>query len=1157
MHNHRHQAQFPSPLLIPPESIPDAIAEQQLLATVLSEDIHSSDIYRRSLLGASAAPVVVSTATLGRLAQIHDAVVAGIQAAVAAWYRTDGRLLRLDARAVRLLRTPLLARAPYDRGAIGTLRPDVLHSADDGRLLVCEINARFPLNGFLVSARAARHLHTRALTADSLFARLQLAAAGACLSLVDALKARFDPHKPLFVLHHAETPHDLDALGREFGMHLVHCGPNDLGLSDSTVGESGAETQSLIDIRTGIVIEQVVLELTQDELLSLSDPIQDALADLSARGRSLNDLRTIFIAHDKRLLAVLCDARRQLPDLDPEIATTLSQCIVPTLLASQYERPFPFSQSAVLKPCSLGKGVGIVMEHTCASPAEFAAHVCQAAQHEAQRPFVVQPYVAQQLVAAQDCAGAEHTGLRLVGTLLSLDGVFYGPGVFRASASELVALGRGGLALFPMTRLGAVPAAARVCAAALGAVDAKAVRAALALHGVALVGLDAGMKLSDRSRFQSLVMEDLGGRPRQHNSTAVDFVWDISVQQSLHQQPQQHQQPATSQQKPPLARSQTDEEFDIHTDSSFEDPPPRCVVLAVLRGDRRGGGLTSIACVSKVLATLDPVTIAILRRTLVRWIVPPEFIQTKNTNELLDDTQHSHQSILAPVLISDTRIRFRRDIIDTTHLPPLEATQFWKAFASLETAFHRECNLEENTFLLPEQTLLFLDNQTFVHRRSRVHDPNRLLWRIRYDPEQRPELDRVLIAASKHAWYKQQEDWCKLATWRVGDKAQLQQNIAESFETHFKGRGGLYWSPTGGTTTAATAAHLAVMPSTNTENSAQRSMLRNLYRQFGLLLDRDTVCVNLFASGNLMRSLEVQGEILVGSDATQLPVGSLSTDADAVSCSLHFGATMLMGWGSRLVQLAAFCQVNSIVLATVKTVVHGGEVLTTEQRALLRRVCHPECRLMAVYGSAECGVFALGESEADGNTLERYRVIEDGVHLEILSGGGSSEVEETEKDDSQMVAVPDGEFGRLVVTNLIRTEHPLVRFDTGDEVRFVSPVRDVIEVRGRHQRSMSMTFGGEFVTWEQVCKAMGPEYGSTLFQLWVMQGSDGLTEVQCAVYSSKPLLDVAGATRRLNILFEKAKTLVKKASIYGLDDPGLLYRSKRSDKLLLFVDLRK
>ena len=71
--------------------------------------------------------------------------------------------------------------------------------------------------------------------------------------------------------------------------------------------------------------------------------------------------------------------------------------------------------------------------------------------------------------------------------------------------------------------------------------------------------------------------------------------------------------------------------------------------------------------------------------------------------------------------MSDGRVRLRRDIISTDHLLPSEAASFRRAFDRLEHLLRRVC--DRNTFLLPEQTLLFVDNERMVHCRSRVLDP--------------------------------------------------------------------------------------------------------------------------------------------------------------------------------------------------------------------------------------------------------------------------------------------------------------------------------------------------------------------------------------------------------------------------------------------------
>ena len=65
-----------------------------------------------------------------------------------------------------------------------------------------------------------------------------------------------------------------------------------------------------------------------------------------------------------------------------------------------------------------------------------------------------------------------------------------------------------------------------------------------------------------------------------------------------------------------------------------------------------------------------------------------------------------------------------------------------------------------------------------------------------------------------------------------------------------------------------------------------------------------TVAVNLFGTGHMYRSLEVFGEALVGTGATHLPLGAGASDDEALRAIERFGATMVCGWGSRVLQLA-------------------------------------------------------------------------------------------------------------------------------------------------------------------------------------------------------------------------------------------------------------
>ena len=1123
---------------------------------------------------------MVNAACFARMAEIHDAVVSGVVASVHEWYRDPATFpLSVDPRVASVMEW--MRHVPYTAEHAGTLRPDLLHDARTGDMLVCEINARFPLNGFVASAVAAQHIHQRSMTPSSLYARRRYGGVGASLGLLEALRSRFLRRQnedkgvpPVFVIHLAESLHDTAAIEHvlrrdaaaadddDATLQFIHCGPGDLGVDPAT----GALTYVNSTTSSPVPIQQAILELTQTELLSLPDVTLKALAELSASGRTLNDLRTILFAHDKRLLMVLRNAQQHLPGLPRSVQATLRGCIVPSVLASQYSPTASLAlspcASAVLKPCLLGKGAGIVMQHECPSDAAFAAAVADAARNELADPHIVQPYIEQHRFTVLDAQQQQCSNWHMVSTLLSLDGKFYGPGVFRAAPGELVALSRGGIALFPVMPLDPVPPTARLFAQTLADVDPLAVRAAIAEHGLALVGIGSSLKRPPcRAQFQALVVgngdaeKGMGARPRQHNDLAKDYVWEVRVE------PSSLSASSASTAAAPLARSQTAEAFDVHTDASFEQPPPRCFVLAVVSGDRKGAGLSSFASVARATAQMDPDDVVVLRRTIVHWRVPPEFQFHDAAGELLLQTP-----LAAPVLMSECRARVRRDVVSVDHLADeADRARFWSAFDAFELQLKAEC--ERNTFLLPEQSLLFIDNETMVHARSHVLDTDRLLWRIRYDVAQRPELDRLLLrvlntGSDGNNDKNNSDKWTRLANWPILDKDSLLRQIGDKVDHGgaFYQRGGVYWSPSGGSTgNGKTPAHCSATPSSIEENSAMRTMLRNMYRLYGAL-PKGTVCVNLFGTGNLQRSLEVQSEILVGAGATNLPMSAAALDADVVACTRYFGANMLMGLGSRLVQLVAYCERNGLRLPTVQTVIHGGEVLSSVQRATIRRVCGGDdgptaCRLLGIYGSAECGVFALGQDD-DNNDVEQYRVVPDGVHLEVLSLDSDSHV----PDDGST-------FGRLVVTNLLRSAvQSIVRYDTGDLVRFVSPAHDTIEVRGRVPAATVMSFGNEHVMWDQIKAVVDPvlarlPQATFLYQLWVSQPKVGaLSAVELAIFPSSPGALSADLVemiqRKLSILFDPKTTLVDKVDVRVLSDATALHRSPRSNKLYFFVDKR-
>jgi hypothetical protein len=315
-----------------------------------------------------------------------------------------------------------IADKPYRPGAF---RPDFLH-ATDGREMINEINARFTLNGFLSSVllnRCVPLLHPA------------LAALPALEELEPALRDRLGEAGPLGILKSSEPGWDIHLLQARWGPACAMLAPKAL-----TAGHLGRW-------------HAVVLELHQQELLG--EVPAELQAPLAAHPGVLNDLRTIFIAHDKRLLALLSTAGVLQDYLEADDVARLRRHVVPTWVkgaASEKVREAAAHPAGWLaKPPRSGKGKGIVVS-SLLSPAAWRHTL-----HELPDDWVLQPYVEQQsfpitVVRDGDLVTAP---MQVVGMLPALDEHAFGPGLYRAAQDEVVNVARGGIILAP-TLIGGV-----------------------------------------------------------------------------------------------------------------------------------------------------------------------------------------------------------------------------------------------------------------------------------------------------------------------------------------------------------------------------------------------------------------------------------------------------------------------------------------------------------------------------------------------------------------------------------------------------------------------------------------------------------------------------------------------------------------------------
>ena len=325
----------------------------------------------------------------------------------------------------------------------------------------------------------------------------------------------------------------------------------------------------------------------------------------------------------------------------------------------------------VCKPALLGKGEGIVI----GNGKKFIECV-----KRMEPPYVVQPYIHQRLFDLLDSNGVMRKW-KCVGTMLCMDETFYGCGLLRASAGELCALSTGGIALIPVSKRIAKEFTAP-----------EQMRDVLETEGLAVYRMEEEVT----AKSVSDLLRRCGAEFRDHRADG-SFVWEITPKGTT------------------SARSHTSEEFKIHTDASFEAKPPRFFLLAVKRCDWTGKGRTSFAKITDCTKDLTDEEYDILRTTQVMWKRPIEF------------SSGQVEDVVAPVLYSRSRGRIRRDIMKVKHSD--DEALFWRAFDKFEACAKSLC--EEQSYHLPEASVIICDNEKYVHSRSEILDVERILYRVR------------------------------------------------------------------------------------------------------------------------------------------------------------------------------------------------------------------------------------------------------------------------------------------------------------------------------------------------------------------------------------------------------------------------------------------
>ncbi|KAF3403590.1 hypothetical protein F1880_009530 [Penicillium rolfsii] len=432
-----------------------------------------------SLDSSSPHPVLVTERHLQQLSELSQALDLALQDIIERWWTDEDakfpQRMPLEPQEEELLHwindNQQLSR-PY-RERKGSWRPDFLVENDETGaeiFRICEINARFCWNGYMHIACGQNGLSTFGIE------NRDLGHATNSDEILNGLLGLFDPKFPLHLVKGEEHGIDIfmfiEFAKTRLGLEVQLIDPSDLRLFPDPAGINGYKlcclTQSESNIgflnAAGELVEdvhQLCLELHQREFGALEPEMQRQVSL-----RCFNDMRTILLAHDKRMLGIIREELESLAArgvISTDQLHRLDQGIVPTILpgsaalttfANNCKLSKAFKNDYILKPIRGGKGDGILFGDELSNTdwmGLLEAMRC-ATIGEKGTSYVVQRKVCQQFYDVLLGSDAVPTRCHMVGTFHIVQGIFLGLGIWRCCPGRLCAISTGASWMVSVTR---------------------------------------------------------------------------------------------------------------------------------------------------------------------------------------------------------------------------------------------------------------------------------------------------------------------------------------------------------------------------------------------------------------------------------------------------------------------------------------------------------------------------------------------------------------------------------------------------------------------------------------------------------------------------------------------------------------------------------
>ncbi|KAL7905931.1 hypothetical protein GGI35DRAFT_459674 [Trichoderma velutinum] len=437
-------------------------------------------------------PILINEHHQSMLQEINDALVASVTDIVDRWWLDTAanfpKRMPLGEKEQNLLKfvgiQSIIGNLPPYEACRGSWRPDFMVEeikTQDGiaveNFRITEINARFSFNGFLHATYGHMALDDTGMRSHG------LVSATSPKEIVDRLFTLFRRDGPIHFLKGEEPGMDIhmfvDAFKRRIGYAPRIVSPADLRLVPDARSKSGyklcavfkkpergddmPDVSSLFPTSDGELVEeiyQVGLELHQRELLAMQP---EMLREISMR--CFNDMRTILLVHDKRMLGII---KQELPKqvvlgiiterqgmiLDRSIADTfLPGSIELRNLLLRSEAHPEVRQDYLLKPIRSGKGDGIRFGDDITDEEWLAALKLQLSPNlELERCCVIQRQIIPRLYDVVLKPSGEMVRYPLIGTFMVINGVLLGLALWRSSNDRICAISHGGAWLCSVIR---------------------------------------------------------------------------------------------------------------------------------------------------------------------------------------------------------------------------------------------------------------------------------------------------------------------------------------------------------------------------------------------------------------------------------------------------------------------------------------------------------------------------------------------------------------------------------------------------------------------------------------------------------------------------------------------------------------------------------